>query len=157
MIRPIICIWKDLGPMHFWSHSQSFSHKNYKTKVSAHLLNSQLVQAWHPLLQADELKYAPSKLVNFSLTGQMQGNTTFCVLCHLLPSSTSLLHYSPSCQPPHIPSLTKTCILNPNEWIPTTQLWASKAKLISEEVKLRISYFNLTYLRAHFTCCFSYS
>jgi hypothetical protein len=26
---PVIWIWKDLGPMCFWSHSQSFSGKDY--------------------------------------------------------------------------------------------------------------------------------
>ncbi len=38
----LIQIWKDLGPMCFWSHGQSFSGKVYYTKVVARLPNSQL-------------------------------------------------------------------------------------------------------------------
>jgi hypothetical protein len=36
----VIWIWKDLGPMYFWIHGQSFSSRVYKTKVVVHLLNS---------------------------------------------------------------------------------------------------------------------
>jgi hypothetical protein len=41
---PNIWIWKDLGPMYFWSCDPSFSDKVYKTKVVVHLPNSQLFQ-----------------------------------------------------------------------------------------------------------------
>jgi hypothetical protein len=36
----IIWIWKDLGPMYFWSSSQSFSGGIYITKLAVHLPNS---------------------------------------------------------------------------------------------------------------------
>jgi hypothetical protein len=36
----LILIWKDLGPMCFWSHGQSFSGKVYYTNVVACLPNS---------------------------------------------------------------------------------------------------------------------
>jgi hypothetical protein len=39
---PVIRIWKDLGPMCFWSRGQSFSGKFYYTKVVTHLLSSHL-------------------------------------------------------------------------------------------------------------------
>ncbi len=41
---PIICIWKDLVPMCFWSHGQSLSGKVYETKVIAYLPNSKVGQ-----------------------------------------------------------------------------------------------------------------
>jgi hypothetical protein len=41
---PIIWIWKDLGPMCFWSHSQSFSGKISKMKLLQHLPNKKMGQ-----------------------------------------------------------------------------------------------------------------
>jgi hypothetical protein len=40
----LIWIWKDLGPMYFWSHGQSFSGRVYKTKFVVYLPNSQFGQ-----------------------------------------------------------------------------------------------------------------
>ena len=42
---PVIWIWKDLDPMCFWSHGQSFSGKFYYTKGVVLLPSSQLGQA----------------------------------------------------------------------------------------------------------------
>jgi len=45
---PIIWIWKDVGPMCFWSHGQALSGKVYYTKVVARLPNSKVVQVLTP-------------------------------------------------------------------------------------------------------------
>jgi hypothetical protein len=41
---PVIWIWKDVGPMCFWSHGQSFSGKFYYTKGVVLFPSSQLAQ-----------------------------------------------------------------------------------------------------------------
>jgi hypothetical protein len=48
ILGPVIRIWKDLGPMCFWSHGQSFSGKVYQTKVRVHLPNSKVGQVLNP-------------------------------------------------------------------------------------------------------------
>jgi hypothetical protein len=45
---PVIWIQRDLGPMCFWSHGQSFSGKVYNTKVVVHLPNSNVGQVLTP-------------------------------------------------------------------------------------------------------------
>ncbi len=46
---PVIWIQKDLGPMCFWSHGQSFSGKVYKTKVVVRLPNIKVGQVLTPI------------------------------------------------------------------------------------------------------------
>ncbi len=41
---PVIRIWKNLGPMCFWCHGQSFSGKVYETKVIVHFSNRKVGQ-----------------------------------------------------------------------------------------------------------------
>jgi hypothetical protein len=41
---PIIQIWKDLGPMGFWSHGKSFPGKFSKMKLIEHLPNRKMGQ-----------------------------------------------------------------------------------------------------------------
>ncbi len=66
---PVIRIWKDLGPMCFWSHGQSFSGKVYETKVTVHLPNSKEGQALThtpiplPLHRVGGPKWAQGKVV----------------------------------------------------------------------------------------------
>ncbi len=45
---PVILIQKDLSPMCFWSHGESFSGKVYNTKVVLHLPNSKVGQILTP-------------------------------------------------------------------------------------------------------------
>ncbi len=47
---PVIWIQKDLCPMCFWSHGQSFSGKVNKTKVVVHLPSSKVSQVLTPTL-----------------------------------------------------------------------------------------------------------
>jgi len=48
ILGPVIQIWKDVGPMCFWSHVQASSGKVYYTKVAARLPNSKVVQVLTP-------------------------------------------------------------------------------------------------------------
>jgi len=48
IFQPIIQIGKDLGPMYFWNHGQSFSGKVYKIIVVVHLPNCKVGQVLTP-------------------------------------------------------------------------------------------------------------
>ncbi len=110
---PIIWIWKDLGPMYFWSHGQSFSGKVYQTKVRVHLPNSKVGQVLIPTpialpLRVGSLKWGPGnfaasnhphscerakqKLACQEIKLQIsQSNLTYFgahLPCHLCPRST---------------------------------------------------------------------
>ncbi len=37
VVRPVIWVLKDLGPICYWSHGQSFSGRFYNTKVAVHV------------------------------------------------------------------------------------------------------------------------
>jgi hypothetical protein len=58
IIVPIIWIWKDLSPMCFWSHGQSFPGKVSKMKVVEHLPIEKWVRFWPlhlPIFQIQKL------------------------------------------------------------------------------------------------------
>jgi hypothetical protein len=56
MFGLVIRIWKDLGPIYFWSHGQSTSLKVNKAKVVGHYSNIQLGKVIHTRLLDMSLK-----------------------------------------------------------------------------------------------------
>ncbi len=57
---PIIQIWKDLGPMGFWSHGKSFPGKFSKMKLIEHLPNRKMGQVADIPIQPNILWGSPS-------------------------------------------------------------------------------------------------